>query len=284
MHIATIRFMSKALFMPTEVTVLLPEEPRNPGEKLKAVWLLHGACGDHKTFLYQVDFDRILRKHHAAVIMPSALNSDYVDYERFGTGYRFTKYFFEELMPFAQSTFGVSERREDNFIEGVSMGGFGAMSLGLLHPEKFAAIGMLGASLRESRFLKDYEEKSTEEFRADALSNPQAFPTEYGAKEVGIKPKEVNVITRYATVREFLDSPDCAWNRLPEVAARGELPYIYAACGTADLFYEANLRLRERMRELGVEEKAYFRVPEGVGHDNAFFGQEIENFMDCFEI
>lgn len=284
MNIATVRLISRVLFMPTDITVLLPEEPVRPGERLRTVWLLHGACGDHRTYLGEVDFESILRKHRCMIVMPSALNSDYGNYEQFGTGYRFLDYFFEELMPFVQATFPSSCVREDNFIQGASMGGYGAMCLGLHRPEQFAAIGMLGASLRESAFLQPYENEKSEVFRSDALANPRRFPTEYGFKEMGIKLKEVNVITKYPTIQDFLDSPECMWRRFPEVVDSGKLPRIYVACGSADLFYEANLRFRELVRELGVEEQAHFHLPEGIGHTNDFFAQEISAFMDYYGV
>lgn len=51
MHITTVRFMSRILLMPTDVTVLLPERIATEGEKLKVVWLLHGAGGG-SSFLF----------------------------------------------------------------------------------------------------------------------------------------------------------------------------------------------------------------------------------------
>lgn len=284
MNIATVRLVSRVLFMPTDITVLLPNEPVQPGEKLKVVWLLHGACGDHRTYLYEVDFESILRKHRCMIVMPSAHNSDYGNYEQFGTGYRFIDYFFDELMPFIRASFPASEKREDNFIEGASMGGYGAMCLGLYQPERFAAIGMLGASLRESAFLQPYKDASSEAFRVDALADPKAFPTEYGFKAMGIKLKEVNVITKYPTIQAFLDSPECMWNRFPEVVKSGKLPKIYAACGSADLFYEANLHFQALVQELGVEESVHFNLPEGIGHSNDFFSQEIGAFLDYYDV
>lgn len=284
MNIATVRLVSRVLFMPVDITVLLPEESVSDEEKLRVVWLLHGACGDHRTYLYQVDFESIMKAHRCMIVMPSALNSDYGNYPQFGTGYQFIDYFFEELMPFIQSTFPASCERKDQFIQGASMGGFGAMCLGLYAPEKFAAIGMLGASLRESAFLKPYENEKSEVFRKEALENPCAFPTEYGLREDGIKRKEVNVIAKYPTIREFLDSPDCMWRRFPEVAASGKLPRIYAACGSADLFYKANLRFQELVKELGVEKQVHFHLPEGIGHTNDFFSQEIGAFMDYYQV
>lgn len=284
MNIATIRLVSRVLFMPTDITVLLPEEPVRPGEKLPVVWLLHGACGDHRTYLGEVDFGTIMQKHRCMIVMPSAHNSDYGNYENFGTGYRFIDYFFEELMPFIQATFPASEKRENNFIQGASMGGYGAMCLGLYHPEKFAAIGILGASLRESAFLQPYENAASDRFRADALADPRAFPTEYGFRDMGIKLKEVNVITKYPTIRAFLDSPECMWRRFPEVAASGNLPAVYAACGSNDLFYEANLHFRDMVHSLGLEEQVHFHLPEGIGHDSDFFAQEIGAFMDYYHV
>lgn len=284
MNIATIRLISRVLFMPTDITVLLPEEPVKTGEKLRVVWLLHGACGDHRTYLGEVDFDSILRKHRCMIVMPSAHNSDYGNYENFGTGYRFIDYFFQELVPFIRASFPASEYREDNFIQGASMGGYGAMCLGLHRPEMFTAIGMLGASLRESAFLKPYENKDSSAFRADALTDPRAFPTEYGPPQFGIKLKEVNVITKYPTVRAFLDSPECMWNRFPEVAASGDLPRIYAACGSEDLFYEANLRFRDMVVKLGQEDRVHFNLPEGIGHRSEFFAEEIAAFMDYYQV
>lgn len=284
MNIATIRLVSRVLFMPTDINVLLPEEPVRPDEKLRVIWLLHGACGDHRTYMGEVDFDGIMRKHRCMIVMPSAHNSDYGNYENFGTGYRFIDYFFDELMPFIRASFPASDAREDNFIQGASMGGYGAMCLGLHCPEKFAAIGMLGASLRESAFLQPYEDALSAQFRADALANPKAFPTEYGFRDMGIKLKEVNVITKYPTIRDFLDSPECMWRRFPEVWKSGKLPRVYAVCGSEDLFYEANVRFRELVKNLGAEDMVHFYLPEGIGHDSDFFAREIGSFLDYYNV
>ncbi len=283
MNIATVRMMSRILFMPTDITVLLPEEISSK-KKYKVVWLLHGACADHRTYLYSVNFNEIIKNHDVIIVIPSALNSDYGNYEQFGTGFNFAAYFFDELMPFIYATFPVSGKREDNYIEGASMGGFGAISLGLQKPERFSAIGILGASLRESAFLEAYEPLDSREFREIALKDRTAFPTEYGRPEEGIKLKEINVITKYPTIRDFLDSSECMWRRFPEVAESEALPRIYVACGTQDLFYEATKKFRELVKKLGVEDKVYFKIAEGVGHSPEFFDKEIGCFIDYYDL
>ncbi len=284
MHITTVRFMSRILFMPTDLTVLLPERIAAEGEKLKAVWLLHGAGGDHRSFLYTADLEGMMRKHRAIFVMPSALNSDFSNYEQFGTGYCFADYFFEELMPFIYATFPASPAREDNFLVGVSMGGFGAFSLGLQKPERFEALGVMGASLRESEYLKQYADMDSATFRRMVLANRKAFPTEYGSPDEGIKLKELNVITKYQTIQDFLDSPDAMWERFPEVASRRALPRIYVACGTEDLFYPGTVRLQRMANELDVEDRMQFKIAEGIGHSGSFFDREIGCFLDFYEV
>ncbi|MCD7835016.1 MAG: esterase family protein [Lachnospiraceae bacterium] len=284
MNIVTVRLESKILFMPTEVTVLLPEDPVETGEKLEVVWLLHGAGSDSKTMLGSADMEGMMRKHRMAFVLPSALNSDFGNYEQFGTGYNFPAYFFEELMPFIYATFPISGVKEDNYLAGVSMGGFGTFSLGLQKPEKFSALGVMGASLRESAFLKDYIDLDSVGFRKVVLADRSAFPTEYGRPEEGMKLKELNVITKYPTIRDFLDSPDAMWERFPEVAKRGELPQIYVACGTEDLFYPGTVRLQKLVEEMGVTDRMVFKIAEGVGHSGDFFDAEIEHFLDYYKI
>ena len=283
MHITKLRMESKILFMPVNVTVLLPESLPQAG-KYRVVWLLHGAGGDERTSLYSMNFDLWLQKHPAMVIMPSALNSDYGNYEHFGSGYNFPAFFFEELMPFIQTAFAASPKREDNFLVGTSMGGYGAASLGLQHPERFADIGMIGASLRESAFLAPYRSLDGESFRQLAMADRTKFPTEYGDPKEGIKTKEINVIAKYPTVQDFLYSPDCMWNRFPEVAAEGKLPRFYVACGTKDLFYEPCRRFQKLAEEQGVSDRVFFHFVENVGHDGGFFAEEVGRFLDVCDV
>ena len=283
MNIVTLRLRSRVMFMPMDVSVLLPETPVAEGEKLKVLWLLHGAAGDHRTFLYSANFNDYTRRHRCLIVLPAAHNSDYGNYEQFGTGYNFPAYFFDELMPFIYATFPASRKREDNYLLGASMGGYGAMSLGLAHPERFAALGMLGASLRESAFLAPYIDMDRAAFRALATAEPERFPTEYGVPGA-IKLKEINVICRYPSVRAFLDSPECMYRRFPEVVAAGTLPDIYAACGTEDMFYAPTRRFQALTEELGVTDKVHFTYAEGVGHSGTYFNEEIGRFMDHFAL
>ncbi|WP_421019943.1 alpha/beta hydrolase-fold protein, partial [Klebsiella pneumoniae] len=58
-------------------------------------------------------------------------------------------YVLHELMPLVHNWFPVSDRREDNFIAGLSMGGRGTITFAVNNPERFAAAAALSASPRD---------------------------------------------------------------------------------------------------------------------------------------
>ncbi|MBW7462496.1 prolyl oligopeptidase family serine peptidase, partial [Paenibacillus sepulcri] len=61
----------------------------------------------------------------------------------------------EELPALARSFFPLSDRREDNFVAGLSMGGYGAFKLALSHPDRYAAAASLSGALDVTGFYKD---------------------------------------------------------------------------------------------------------------------------------
>ena len=71
-----------------------------------------------------------------AVIMPEVQRSFYCDMTN---GPRYFTYIVDELPALCQRLFRVSARREDNFVAGLSMGGYGAMKAALSRPERYAA-------------------------------------------------------------------------------------------------------------------------------------------------
>lgn len=87
-------------------------------------------------------------------------------------GGKFFTYIADELPGKMRAFLPLSERREDTFIAGFSMGGYGAFKIGLARPMQYAAIGCISAgvsndtpdtvALRELRTggrpLKDTEE------------------------------------------------------------------------------------------------------------------------------
>ena len=87
--------------------------------------------------------------------MPSGLNANYANWERFSIGYNMYDYFLKELMPLIYGWFPASDKREDNFIAGLSMGGTGTLVYALNHPERFAAAAVLSCCPFQMGFTND---------------------------------------------------------------------------------------------------------------------------------
>ena len=153
MSILTYNFESEYLKNNQAVTVILPDKPRSQtpaqfyrnGRKYKVLWLLHGTYGDHTDWVRKTNIEMYATERNLVVVMPSALNSNYSNWPGFMMGYDMYSYLTEELMPLVYGWLPVSDKREDNFIAGMSMGGRGTIKFAVNHPEKFAAAAVLSA-------------------------------------------------------------------------------------------------------------------------------------------
>ena len=141
------QFYSPVLRRNTEINVCFPtpdEETDPMRTEVPVLYLLHGMHGDATSWLYRTNISRYADKAGIAVVMPSAANSFYQDMTH---GERFFTYVTEELPKFIQGLFPVSKKREDTFVAGLSMGGYGAYYIGLSCPEKFGAVASFSGAL-----------------------------------------------------------------------------------------------------------------------------------------
>ena len=150
MGVIQMHFFSKALGMFTSANVILPM-PRHadtPAKPLPTLVLLHGMGDDFTAWLRKTGIERYAIEAGLAVIMSDGALSCY---ENMAHGARYRDYILDELPALMQDSFPLSRRREDQFIAGCSMGGFGALKLGLAAPEKWSVIGCLSAAHKEYR-------------------------------------------------------------------------------------------------------------------------------------
>ena len=144
----SINFESKALGMPVMTNVLMPQGRGG----YKTLYLLHGAGGDYASWLLKSRVADYAEGNNIAVVMPSGNNKCYVN-NRYGKDY-FT-FLTEELIEKCETWFDLSPKKEDRFIAGMSMGGYGAVHAALkrseLYGKAFSYSGLLDIS---ERFLR----------------------------------------------------------------------------------------------------------------------------------
>jgi putative tributyrin esterase len=128
----SINYESTVLHMPVMLDVLMPQGHGN----YKTLYLLHGAGGDHLAWLLKSRVADYVEGKNIAVVMPSGNNRCYVN-NRYGKDY--ATFITNELITFCETCFSLSTKKEDRYIGGMSMGGYGAFYSSLLNPDIYTA-------------------------------------------------------------------------------------------------------------------------------------------------
>jgi putative tributyrin esterase len=222
-------FFSRVLGLMSTMSVILPEpgpleaggSPKIQQERYPTLYLLHGLSDDHTTWQRRTSIERYVEGLNLAVVMPAGQRSFYTDMV---TGQRYWTFISEEVPAVARHFFPLSEARDENYVAGLSMGGYGAFKLALTYPERYAAAASLSGVLDVARLAQ-----------AEQAAGQSELQHIFGeAKALG-------------------DSP----NELFHLAAQGveqgrARPSLYQWCGTEDFLYADNVRFREHAASLGL--------------------------------
>lgn len=283
MALLTLDMKSAELGCPTTVKILLPDYAERAKNgmtgKMKVLWLLHGATNGPDDWLLETNLTRYVKNRNLMVVLPTALNSDYSNYSVFANGFNFQDFFLNELMPMVYSWLPASIRREDNYIAGYSMGGTGAMQFGFLHPELFNGIGVFSSAPRDVDALRDVRAMKSQEWRMEGRDGSR-FP---GVYPPGYNDKEINMIAKYPTVGDFLDSPENTWDRFIDAVKGGNLPRMLVSVGSEDRCLKRVERFKLLAEEVGAEDIT-FDVIEGYAHEIACWDEAIHRFLVFFQL
>lgn len=149
---ARVEFFSDTLGLSCSMTVILPQrttgqigmEGQGSNGPPRVLYLLHGLSDDDTIWLRRTSIERYAAQYGIAVVMPAVGRSFYCD-EAYGGAY--WTFVSQELPALVEEFFAVSTRREDTFVAGLSMGGYGAMKLALRHPDRFAGAASMSGVL-----------------------------------------------------------------------------------------------------------------------------------------
>src|SRR5919205_1482154 len=142
-------FFSETLGMLSSMYVLLPQRmlaemnsKRVP--KYRTLFLFHGRSDDHTAWQRWTSIERYVEGLNLVVVMPAVHLSFYND---MAYGLKYWQFISEEVPTLVRELFSLSSARRDNFVAGISMGGYGAFKLALTHPDRFAAAASLSGAL-----------------------------------------------------------------------------------------------------------------------------------------
>ena len=225
-------FFSEVLEVGTSMTVLLPQASEDQvgvtgtqrtGD-FPVLYLLHGLSDDSTAWLRYTSIERYAAPLGLAVVLPQVQRSFYADEVH---GERFFTFLAEELPEVVRRFFRVSGEREDTFVAGLSMGGYGALKWALHRPGHFAAAASLSGAL-------DLEAISQDEWRKPLIQ--RVFDGRIGPQD---------------DLFALLEDADVE-----------SLPTLSVGCGTEDHLYEHNLRFVDEATGAGVDVQVDFRAGE----------------------
>lgn len=256
MAVKRIDYFSDCLRRRVEYCVALPQTylteieagSLEKGQELKTLMLLHGYCEMGLDFLYQTNIEELAEKYQLCVILPNGENSFYLDGK--ATGRQYGTYVGVEIIKHAREQLGLSCKREDTFIGGTSMGGFGALHTGFLYPETYGGIFAMSAAL-----IMDLV-ASGQVGMAHGIANQEYYDLMFGPGE------------------ELLTSANDPRNLIRSMVEQGkELPALYVTCGTSDFMIEQSRQFRDFLEGLAVPH-TYVEAPGA--HNFEFWNTQLE--------
>ena len=251
-------FFSESLMRTVPIQVVLPTDkmvfpgqPQPEEKPFKTLYLLHGVFGNYTDWVSGTRLQAWAQDRNLAVVMPSGDNSFYVNNEKSNALYG--SFISKDLVEFTRKSFPLSRKREDTFIGGLSMGGFGAIVNCLQHPETFGAVCAFSAAL-----ILD-EVPSHKEYTDFLMTNRGYYESVFG---------ELDQIRGSRNDYDFLAE---------QVAKAERKPRFYMACGTEDGLLHPNRAFRDHLQELGYD----VTWEEGPGgHDWVFWDTYILRAME----
>ena len=221
----------KSLQRRTSISVILPADNinfLNDSEEIvpqpyRTLYLLHGLYGSDDIFLANTSIQKFAEDNGIAIVIPCGENSFYVDNEKAHAFYG--EYVGQELLDITRNIFPLSDKREDTFIAGFSMGGYGAIRNGLKYSQNFSKIGMISAAL----ITDDIVNYTSDD---NVLRSRQFYESIFGNLDE-LKGSD-------ADPKALINNCD-------------DIPDIFMACGENDFLIDKNIDFYEFLKSNDVE-------------------------------
>jgi putative tributyrin esterase len=139
-----VTFHAASLGRDMQYRVILPMRIQ-AGQKLSVLYLLHGGGGGYRDWSNYSDVAQYAERG-LILVMPEGNSSYYVNSADHSQD-RYEDYITHDLITDVEGRFPVVAGRSNRAIAGVSMGGFGAVTLALKHPDLFVFAGGLSSAL-----------------------------------------------------------------------------------------------------------------------------------------
>lgn len=247
-----IDFRSEAVGSTLPLNLIIPEDCVRGAaalEERKVLYLLHGLSEDASGWARFSNIEILAREHGLVVVMPSGGRSFYTDMDN---GQAYFSHLTEELPAFLKGVFRISDKREQTFIAGLSMGGYGCFKAAFLRPDLYTAACSMSGVLAVNAFLGPSSKTEDQQFM----------------HELGI------IFGGLDKIPGGIHDPEYWLRNAAEKQL--DLPRLCAYCGTEDDLLPMSRWFAHAAGQFGIP----LTYKEGPGmHDWHFWQKWIETFI-----
>ncbi len=251
MALSTLHWFSQVLGKQTTTQVLLPDVGEPP---FPTLYLLHGRSDDHTTWLRRTRLESYVAKLPLIVVMPDGHRGFYTNN---ADGPAWAKHVGEELVAMVERTFHARPERSARAIGGLSMGGYGALRVGLAYADKFCSINSHSGAVGWSRI------------RDGVSLREEAERRNWGPVVLA----EMLRIFGQGTLRGSAHDPLVHARKAKRA---GRLPRLLIDCGTEDFLLEGN---REFSRALTIAKIPHWYREFPGAHDWDYWDLHIRDAL-----
>lgn len=253
-NVSNFRLQSIALHAERSVNVILPMDYAQSTRRYPVLYLLHGLGDDHTAWSLMTNVSAYASRFGLIIVMPDVGRSWYVN-SAADPAAKYEDLIIQDLIPYVDSNYRTIPLRRARAVAGLSMGGYGAMFLGLKHSARFAAIAAFSGALAISH------------------GNPMAVPGN-ATPEARKRTEEMNAI--FGPAGSGARKERDPFELLEKVPA-GQMPLLYLACGGQDFLIKSN---RDFVDLLASKKIPYeYREISPRVHSWDFWDDQIDIFL-----
>ncbi len=247
------KLVSKLMGRDMPYRIIVPVGYSNSTERYPVLYLLHGLTGHFNNWTDKTKIAEYAAAQKLLIVTPEGDNGWYTDSSTVPKD-KYESYIVKELIPEIDKKFRTFADRDHRAIAGLSMGGYGAIKLGLKYPEMFVLSGSFSGALGAAS-ITEKQVPGAIGRSIDAIFGP--VNTELR------KASDPFDMIRQATTEKIKN-----------------FPFLYIDCGTEDFLFSNNRDFVALLLEKKVPHE--FRQLPG-GHTWTYWNTQVEEFLELAE-
>jgi len=271
LKVQEVSLYSKSVDRNMRFNIVLPKDYITSGKHYPVLYLLHGLTANYLEWT-KLGVPKYANRHDLIVVMVDGGNSWYVNWAKSYEGQKnnWDDYITKDLMGYVDSHYRTIARRAGRAISGLSMGGYGALAVGLRHPDLFCSIASHSGALSIPKGWYEALKVGKKPF----VVWPEAL--EENSRYLGINvpgfstPKERTPKGEIFLTTKNVEAADPF--KLVLKVPTDKMPHIYLDCGVEDELLKGS---QDFMKLLMEKEIPFTYAESAGGHEESYWWREV---------